>query len=161
MWFSIITAFKLTQTLSLTSLNFSTTLLLRRFLIHFEGTCTMTGSDATLTDVDVLTIGLRDVVAEYDSAMLLCVSLEEVEDLEEEDAAKIVALVKSCRGELVSNIQPVSQWTSMETINGKTIWVQKARKDFQAGLDLVMADYLGEDEEEEDVGDDGPDSDMD
>ena len=121
----------------------------------------MTGSDATLTDVDVLTIGLRDVVAEYDSAMLLCVSLEEVEDLEEEDAAKIVALVKSCRGELVSNIQPVSQWTSMETINGKTIWVQKARKDFQAGLDLVMADYLGEDEEEEDVGDDGPDSDMD
>ena len=121
----------------------------------------MTGSDATLTDVDVLTIGLRDVVAEYDSAMLLCVSLEEVEDLEEEDAAKIVALVKSCRAELVSNIQPVAQWKSMETINGKMTWVQKARKDFQIGLDLVMADYLGEDEEEEDVGDDGPDSDMD
>ena len=49
----------------------------------------------------------------------------------------------------------------METINGKMIWVQKARNDFQIGLDLVMADYLGEDEEEEDVGDDGPDSDMD
>ena len=35
--FSIITASKLTQTLSLTSLNFSTTLLLRRFFIHFLG----------------------------------------------------------------------------------------------------------------------------
>ena len=34
--FSIITASKLTQTLSLTSLNFSTTLLLRRFFIHFS-----------------------------------------------------------------------------------------------------------------------------
>ena len=36
--FSIITASKLTQTLSLTYLNFSTTLLLRRFFIHFSGT---------------------------------------------------------------------------------------------------------------------------
>ena len=33
--FSITTASKLTQTLSLTFLNFSTTLLLRRFFIHF------------------------------------------------------------------------------------------------------------------------------
>ena len=35
--FSILTASKLTQTLSLTYLNFSTTLLLRRFLVHFKG----------------------------------------------------------------------------------------------------------------------------
>ena len=53
--FSVITASKLTQTVLLTSPNFSTTLLLRRFFIHFSGsTINMTAAQTTAATLDNL-----------------------------------------------------------------------------------------------------------
>ena len=56
------------------------------------GTCTLSANKQStlLNDTDVLIMALRDGVGEYDSAMVVCASQEEVEDLEEEDAAKIM-----------------------------------------------------------------------
>ena len=48
--FSVITAFKLTQTLSLTSLNFSTTLLLRRFFTFFRYNYNESEQDQKMND---------------------------------------------------------------------------------------------------------------
>jgi molecular chaperone DnaK (HSP70) len=130
---------------------------------RLEGMCKMVaGRGGSLDEADVLLVGLRDAVAEYDSAMLLCVSKEEVEDLEEEDVTKIQTLVRQCRDALSADVQPIAQWSgNVSKISEKMEWLKNARSEYEKVLNEIMADYLedGEEDEEDNVG--GDDSDMD
>ena len=118
---------------------------------------------------------MRNVVGEYDSAMVVCASEDEVEDLEEEDininnddikeeedVAKIVALVTQCRGDMQKECMPFSQWNTAQEVVAKTKWVENAQSSFQERLNVIMADYMDEGDEEEEVGGGGgDDADMD
>merc|ERR1712166_1500966 len=96
-------------------------------------------------------MALRYGVGEYDSAMVVCASQEEVEDLEEEDAAKIMALVEKCRSAMQVECMPLDQWNTDSDIVDKTTWIAQARAAFQEELDGVMACYM-EDERRRMVG---------
>jgi hypothetical protein len=104
---------------------------------------------------------LRNVVGEYDAAMVLCASKDEVEDLEEEDVTKIEKLVSNCRSDMKKECFPLSQWMATDDISSKIKWVQEAHETFQRNLGVIMAAYVDEDDENVEVDGGDADSDMD